>query len=378
MPSIFYDKTHSAWVVKYTHPETGKPARKQLSKAEPPADPRIIPDHIRALAARYDDRPATASPASPSNAIYPPINLDQRLSQFQATQEQVLRPGSVKWLQMTVSDFRRYCRDNGIHWLHQVRPAVVRDFANSEIARRQMQPHSFKARLSLLGKLFSEAIEYEEIAGPNPIRMVCKRLKRSDTENAPPKVLTTAEIAALMAEIARRKARVNISGPSCRLPQWVEDIIVVMLNTGIRVDATIHMRFDWVEPGKITIPKEWSKSKRQYSTILNDKVQAIIARRREELGSHQPRVFPEINASQWLYARMKNLAKALIKRGEWTEDKKHYNHILRHTFITESLNRGVPLVHVARIAGHTTVACTQRYDQSTFDQAIAAAAMVSI
>ena len=66
------------------------------------------------------------------------------------------------------------------------------------------------------------------------------------------------------------------------------------------------------------------------------------------------------------------VVKGLVKAKKFSADKGHYNHILRHTFITEALKIGVPLLYVSKMAGHTTVACTQRYDHTTEEDAIAA------
>jgi integrase/recombinase XerD len=146
-------------------------------------------------------------------------------------------------------------------------------------------------------------------------------------------------------------------------------MIVTMLNTGLRVNACTHLGFAWIDGDKLTVPKSYAKmGKKVYSTIVNGKVHTILARRRREVSGD--RVFPECKGGSWLYSRINYMAQALIRRGEWTRDPGHYNHILRHTFITESLKRGVPLVMVSKLAGHTTTRMTERYDHSTADDAI--------
>jgi integrase len=296
------------------------------------------------------------------------------LESFYRKQAKTLRPKSLDKLRLVIDRFSGWCKRNGIVYMDEVRAGAVGDYYDWELADYEQRgktiaPQTLKAYLSLLGKCWSQAIRLEQYHGQNPIRAVCHDLPSSDITSRP-ECLTPEEIAALMEAIAYRKARPFERGPSCRLPQWVEDIVVVMLNTGLRINAAVHLRFDWITGEKLTVPVEYSKSKKVYSTLVNTKVRAIVERRRVELGPDAERVFPEPKGPAWVYSRLNYLAKSLVKSKKWKRDMGHYNHVLRHTFITENLKAGVPLVMVSKLAGHTSVAMTQRYDQTTHNDAI--------
>jgi integrase len=152
----------------------------------------------------------------------------------------------------------------------------------------------------------------------------------------------------------------------------VEDAVVVMRRTGLRVTAATSMEFNWVDfdRNRIDVPKLYSKGKHEYATLLDPTVRAILERRRSELGDTATKVFPEVRSSRHLYERVAYMVKALIKRGEWKRDPKRYNHALRVAFITEALDNGVPLVHVAKLAGHGSTRMTERYNRASSQDAI--------
>jgi integrase len=371
--TIYFDNTNHVWILKLKSAD-GKWRPKRLAMDDPSnVVPGIIPDHIRAMAAAIQGQDTDLPAERPHMTASTPqdqtrrINLYDRMEVFYRQQEKTLCPLSLRKLRYVIDSFGKWCRKQGISSLDEVRAGTVQDYVDSTSAHRK--PQTTRNQLSMLGKMWSKAIRLEQYQGQNPIRAVCHDLPSSNTD-ARPECLTRDEIDALLALIAERKARPFDRGPNSRLPQWFEDIIVFQLNTGMRVSAAIALRFDWIAGNKITIPAEWSKSRRSYVAVANDKVQAIIARRRAELGRDAARVFPEVKASQWLYSRLNYLAKALVKSGKWKRDVGHYNHVLRHTFITEALRAGVPLVMVSKLAGHTSVAMTQRYDQTTGDDAI--------
>ncbi len=389
--TTFYDST-TGYYTRKIKTLTGRYRKIKLGKpGTEHADPNVIPPDIFVLGDRWQDehhvvspipKVETQTPSSGHQAGPPPswtptarrIDLFDKLASFYRQQGKTLRPKSLEKLRLVIDRFSGWCKRNGIRYLDEVRAGVVSSYleweqADYERRGKTIAPQTLKAYLSLLGKCWSQAIRYELYHGQNPIRAVCHDLPSSNITSRP-ESLTPEEIAALMEAIAYRKARPFERGPSSRLPQWVEDIVVVMLNTGLRINSTVHLRFDWIKVDKLTVPVEYSKSKKAYSTLVNAKVRAILERRRTELGPDAERVFPEPKGPAWVYSRLNYLAKSLVKAGKWKRDMGHYNHVLRHTFITEQLKAGVPLVMVSKLAGHTSVAMTQRYDQSTYDDAI--------
>lgn len=374
MATTFFDSITGYYTRKFKA-LNGRYHRVKLGKPAPGADPNIIPPDILEAGEQYQDQARPALPPTVGIPTFGPkavaidpdpdrIDLYTRLESYYRLQSKVVRPGTLGSLRRIIDDFATFCRQRGIAYMDQVRAGTVKAYVDLQ----EQAPQTIKRNLSLLGKCWSQAIRYEEYKGQNPIRAVCHDLPSSDVKNRPD-ALTPEEVQAFMREIAYRKSRTNRTGPSSHLPQWVEDMVVVMLNTGLRIGAATEMRFDWCEGSMMTVPAEHSKSRHAYSTVINAKVADILQRRREELGPDAERVFPEAERNR-IYQRLRYVALACVRKGEWKRDKGSYCHILRHTFITEQLRGGVPLVMVSKLAGHTSVAMTQRYDQTTAKDAI--------
>ena len=54
--------------------------------------------------------------------------------------------------------------------------------------------------------------------------------------------------------------------------------------------------------------------------------------------------------------------------GEVSTLKKHSPHVLRHTFATTMLNHGADIRTIQALMGHASLAATQVYTHTTFEQ----------
>ena len=56
------------------------------------------------------------------------------------------------------------------------------------------------------------------------------------------------------------------------------------------------------------------------------------------------------------------------RMGEVTSMKKHSPHVFRHTFATEMLNNGADIRTIQTLLGHASLAATEVYSHTTFEQ----------
>ena len=138
-------------------------------------------------------------------------------------------------------------------------------------------------------------------------------------------------------------------------------IIRLALNTGMRRDEVLFLKWEWVylQEGFIILPLTHTKSKKSRRIPINQIVKQIL--REANLVSGRPekglvfQISPtEHGARTWLQRTFKE---ACSKSG--IEGIRF--HDLRHTAATRLVEAGIPLHAVAELLGHSSVRMTERY-----------------
>lgn len=133
------------------------------------------------------------------------------------------------------------------------------------------------------------------------------------------------------------------------------DFVVLGLDTGLRTrtEALALLPSNIMKqsgaPVAITVHPDQAKSKKPRTIPLTQRCKEIIARRSNTL-------FREFTYSQlrWTWDRMK-------EDMGLSEDPQFIPYALRHTFCSRLVQRGVHLVTVKELAGHSDVSVTMRY-----------------
>ena len=139
-------------------------------------------------------------------------------------------------------------------------------------------------------------------------------------------------------------------------PARLKSMIIVALNTGMRLGEILGLRWNQVDLASGRIRVERTKSGRIRYVDMNEALIAEVRRLREGRGRSEF-VFtspitgqPFVDAgSAWATA----LRRASIKGLRF--------HDLRHTFATRLIEHGVNLITVKELLGHSSVEITQRY-----------------
>ena len=138
-------------------------------------------------------------------------------------------------------------------------------------------------------------------------------------------------------------------------------VIRLALNTGMRRDEVLFLKWEWVnlQEGFITLPHTHSKSKKSRRVPVNPVVRQILME--ASMGSGRPvegtifRISPtEHGARTWLQREFKQAC-----RMAGIDDMRF--HDLRHTAATRLVEAGIPLHAVAELLGHSSVRMTERY-----------------
>jgi integrase/recombinase XerD len=133
----------------------------------------------------------------------------------------------------------------------------------------------------------------------------------------------------------------------------LDALIVAMLSeTGLRANELLSIKKEDIdlERGEVRVRGKYGKER----VVFLGPLSRFLLEEWLRLGMAKDRVVPI--SYQALYKRLKSLAK---RAG--IDSRKVRPHVLRHTFATEALRRGMSLVALQRILGHSSVRVTELY-----------------
>jgi len=142
-------------------------------------------------------------------------------------------------------------------------------------------------------------------------------------------------------------------------PDWLRDIVIVGLDSGLRPGNLVGLQCAWVQPGqtRLHIPREHTKTNKLPLMIpLTTRAADIIHRYLE--GARSEHLFVSTAGHPYTCAAVNRvLQRAAVKVG--VSDICLYT--LRHSFISRLVQAGVSLPEVAALAGHRDIRMTMRY-----------------
>jgi len=145
-------------------------------------------------------------------------------------------------------------------------------------------------------------------------------------------------------------------------PEWLREIIVFAVNTGLRRGEILALRWQDVDFTRGTLVVMQSKNQERRTIPLNNTVFALLAatqaadRKTDGLAFATGRE-TAIDGS--------HLVRAFCRARERAKIEKFRFHDLRHTFATRLAQKGVDLYKIQRLLGHKTGVMTQRYAHHT-------------
>ncbi len=204
--------------------------------------------------------------------------------------------------------------------------------------REHAAPASINLELSMLSKAFRLAVLEWEWLKENPVsRVPCEKV-----DNQRYRWLSRDEETRLLASS----------------PEWLHEIIVAALNTGLRKNELLSLEWSRVNFFRKTILIQETKNGKPKTLPLNKFVLGVFERKSKVKSVKNDLVFFSRNGNK-IHLNTINvsfsavLRKAGIKNFRW--------HDLRHTFATRLAQAGVDLYKISKLLGHKDIKMTQRY-----------------
>ncbi len=141
-------------------------------------------------------------------------------------------------------------------------------------------------------------------------------------------------------------------------PHWLREIVVFALNTGVRQEESLSLKWSAVNLLRKTALINNTKNGKPRTIPLNKIALGVLVERSKVRSFKNDFVFfnrngKKINAHNLRTSFYIVLRKSGIVNFRW--------HDLRHSFCTKLSQRGVDLYKIAKLAGHEDISITQRY-----------------
>lgn len=136
------------------------------------------------------------------------------------------------------------------------------------------------------------------------------------------------------------------------------DFVMLCFDTGMRRGEALRVEYNDVKDGRLTIPM--SKTSAGLRTIpLTERSKTMIERRKTESDGHK-KIFPNFTKNS-----VDHLFKKMREGLGMEHDDQFVLHTCRHSYVSRLVMAGVDLVSVQKLAGHASLAQTQRYAHLT-------------
>lgn len=242
-------------------------------------------------------------------------------------------------------NFEKRLRDEiGGKRLHEISSFDL-ERIKAKLQKEELAPATVKHVLVLVRMIFNKAIQWGDYKGDNPIKGV--KLPRPQNERQ--RFLTHKEATALLDELTKRSPQLH-------------DMTLISLHCGLRAGEIFNLRGQDIDYQSGTLHVSDPKNKHPRQAFMTERVMEILrARRPENPGDF---VFKSTRDGkiESVSTTFDRAVKALGFNDRITDSRhKVIFHTCRHTFCSWLASQGTPLHVIAELAGHRTLAMTQRY-----------------
>ena len=226
-----------------------------------------------------------------------------------------------------------------------VTPTDLREFKHHLIQDEQLKPATINRKLASLRAFLKWAV------GEGTIESVPRMPRGVEQVSAAPKALDRREMNSLVRAVERYGSKRD------------QAIILVLLNTGLRVRELSDLNLDDVEmserKGRIIV-RSGKGNKRREVPVNAEARRALSAYMEAREEDDNQALFVSQQGNR---LGSRGIQDVVAKYGRLAGLDSLTPHMLRHTFCTNLLRGGVDIVTVAKLAGHSDISTTSIYTQ---------------
>jgi len=267
------------------------------------------------------------------------ITVKEMIEKFMATH--ALKVSSSMQASYKVS-FAHIISFMGDKVITKVKP---KDVANYKEARLEAgkKPATVNRELAALSKMFSIGVKEWEWLDSNPVSNV-SRLKEN---NARTRWLSNEEEARILSNS----------------PEWLSDLIIVSVDTGMRCGELLSLRWSEVNLFRKVLFVLMSKNKKSRTIPLSQRVLDIFVKMSKLRSLENDFVFITSNNRKRLPRNVTTAFERVLKKSNVNGFRWHD---LRHTFASRLAQKNAPIFSIAELMGHSIVMAT-RYSHHSIE-----------
>jgi integrase len=232
----------------------------------------------------------------------------------------------------------------------------------SDMAKAGLSPKTISHCLGLLRAMFNKASDWNLYQGPNPV----KKVKMPVVQNARDRFLSFEEAAALLQELRRNPGNKNdcleLENPK------LHDMGLLSLHTGARASEIFHLKGQDIDfrNGLITL-RDTKNTETRYAPMTETVREMLKSRMLSDPNAY---IFTDEQGQR--VKRVSIAFKRVVDRlglNDGIDDRRQrvVFHSLRHTFGSWLAIQGTPILTIARLMGHKSIAMAERYSHLSPD-----------
>ncbi len=236
----------------------------------------------------------------------------------------------------------------------EINTKIIRHWIVS-LVENGLSPRSVNRKISSL-KSFYRFLNRRKITDINPV----KKIESLKTDKKLPFFFKESELETVLID-----ENENTDFESCRNRM----IIAMFYETGIRLSELIEMKESDVDLSAKNITVLGKRNKQRiipFGNRLYDDIVAYKKMKDEQIGSSSHYFYVRKNGEK-MYSKLVYQIVHDIMSTQSSLSKRS-PHVLRHTFATSILNGGADINAVKELLGHASLAATQVYTHTTFEQ----------